>query len=280
MPKLPGFEFKAALKNDPDFKSRVQESARGHLAQLVKEAHGFVQDAVALVRQREGDPDVKVVLLIDSVERMRGAGSEAMKVYESVRNLFLNHGMNLSMPPLHVLYTIPPYLSILTAGVGGMMGAVPERLVSTHVFKRRSREPDPDGLRVLREVISRRYPEWPNLFQESALNQLALASGGDLRELFRLVRQCLPAVWNDQQLPLTPELVKAAEIAARRDAAHSGRPSWLAAAHRTHARNLSGIRCGPADLGALSRQPVGHELPQRRRLVRRASPGARRGGCL
>ena len=36
--KLPAVEIKAALKSDPDFKKRVQESARGHIAQLTRDA--------------------------------------------------------------------------------------------------------------------------------------------------------------------------------------------------------------------------------------------------
>ena len=62
--------------------------------------------------------DRKVVLLVDSVERIRGVGSEAMTVYESVRNLFFGHAEHLRIPLLHVVYTIPPYLSVLAAGAG------------------------------------------------------------------------------------------------------------------------------------------------------------------
>ena len=43
--KLAGVDVKAALKNDPDFKRRVQEAARGHVAQLVQDAHGFLAEA-------------------------------------------------------------------------------------------------------------------------------------------------------------------------------------------------------------------------------------------
>ena len=64
--KLPGFDIKAALKSDPDFKARVQQAARGHVAQLVKDAHGFLGESVNYVRQQEGDANRKVVLLIDS----------------------------------------------------------------------------------------------------------------------------------------------------------------------------------------------------------------------
>ena len=235
--KLPGLDIKAALKTDPDFKRRVQEAARGHVAQLVKEAHEFLAEAVVFVRQREGDAARKVVLLIDSVERIRGVGSEAMAVYESVRNLFFGHAENLRVPLLHIVYTIPPYLSVLASGAGSLMGGVvARRLVSTHIFKSRSRDADPEGLKVLREVITARYPAWKKLFQPAAIDQLALSSGGDLREFFRLIRLCLPAVRDDSQLPLSAEAVKTAENAARSEmlpipADHLG---WLQRISKTH----------------------------------------------
>ena len=216
--KLPGIDIKAALKSDPDFKRRVQEAARGHVAQLVQDAHGFLAEAVGYVRQQEGQADRKVVLLVDSVERIRGVGSEAMAVYESVRNLFFGYAEALKVPLLHIVYTIPPYLSVLAAGAGTLMGgAVARRLVSTHIFKDRSREADPDGLNLLRLVIATRYPSWSKLFEQTAIDKLAMSSGGDLREFFRLIRLCLPAVRDDSQLPLTVEAVKPAENAARNE---------------------------------------------------------------
>ena len=213
---LAGVEIKAALKSDPDFKKRVQEASRGHVATLVKDAHQFFVDAVSFVRDRAGQADLKVVLLVDSVERIRGVGPEAMPVYESVRNLFFGHAEHLRVPMLHIVYTIPPYLSVLAPGAGTLMGgAVARRLVSTHIFQDRSRTQDPAGLAVMRDVIARRYPAWATLFKSEALDQLALSSGGDLREFFRLIRLCLTAVRDDADLPLGLAAAKVGENVAR-----------------------------------------------------------------
>jgi hypothetical protein len=173
-------------------------------------------EAVAFVRQREGDPERKLVLLVDSVERIRGVGSEAMRVYESVRNLFFGHAEHLRIPMLHIVYTVPPYLSVLAASAGTFMGgANTRRLVSTHIFKLRSREPDPQGLALLRAVVERRFPNWQRILTMEALDKLGLSSGGDLRELFRLIRVCLPAVRDDSQLPLSVSAVAVAENSVR-----------------------------------------------------------------
>lgn len=214
--KLPGVDIKAALRSDPDFKRRVQEASRGHVARIVRDAHQFLLEAVDFVRLQLGDHARKVVLLVDSVERIRGVGKDAMAVFESVRNLFFGHADSLRIPVLHVVYTIPPYLSILASGTGLLLGgAVARRLVSTHIFLTRSRDPDPEGLALMRRVIEKRFPGWGALFQQPALDKLALSSGGDLREFFRLIRLCLPAVRDDSQLPLSVEAVALAENAAR-----------------------------------------------------------------
>ena len=178
-----------------------------------------------------------MVLLVDSVERVRGVGNEAMKVYESVRNLFFSHAEHLCIPGLHVVYTVPPYLSVLAAGAGGLMGgATTRRLVSTHIFQDRSRQPDPAGLATLRQVVSVRHPDWTALFTPAALDSLALSSGGDLREFFRLIRLCLPAVRDDSQLPLDEAAVRSAQNAARNEMLPipDNQLAWLQAITKTH----------------------------------------------
>lgn len=55
-------DIKAALKTDPDFKQRVQEACRGHIAQLIQEAHDFFKEAVQFVREKQKDPNRKLVL--------------------------------------------------------------------------------------------------------------------------------------------------------------------------------------------------------------------------
>lgn len=209
-------DIKAALKNDPTFKERVQLAARGHVARIVQDAHRFFADAVAQMRVLSMKPDLKVAYIVDSVERIRGVGDEAMSVFESVRNLFFAHAEHLRIPLVHMVYTVPPYLSVLASGAGALMGgAAVRRLVSTHVFLDRSREVDKQGLALLKKVVARRYPDCPKMFEDTALDQLAISSGGDLRELFRLVRQCLTAVQDDEQLPLSAAAIAHVEKSAR-----------------------------------------------------------------
>ena len=189
---------------------------RGHLTALVKQVQSFVADTVQYVRQKLNNPNQKVVLIIDSIERIRGVGKDESAVYESIRNLFVNHADKLELPLLHMVYTVPPYLSVLVPGAGSLMGGAPlHALVSTHVFKARSRDADTAGLKKMQRIIAARYADWTRIFTEQAVNDLALTSGGDLREFFRLLRPCLTAVREAAQLPLSLDAVTHAKNSVR-----------------------------------------------------------------
>lgn len=76
-------EFKAALQQNPTFKEQLQAKTRGLIEQLVKQARDFALEAVQYVRGQRANPDRKVVLIVDSVERLRGVGNT-----EDIREVF------------------------------------------------------------------------------------------------------------------------------------------------------------------------------------------------
>ena len=214
-----GATLKLSLREDPDFRRRVQEGLRGHVAKLTQQAREFAGSVVTLIRKRTQDPAKKVVFIVDSVERIRGVGGDAEAVYKSVENLFSGHADKLVFPPLHVVYTIPPYLPILAAGIGAFLGGGAVcSLPSVHVFKKRSREPDEAGLGIMERIIAKRYSDWTAIFATDALRRLALSSGGDLRDFFRLIRIGLArAASPDTPLPVGPRVVEHAETMVRNE---------------------------------------------------------------
>ena len=121
--ELPGGKIgiSASLKDDPSFKSRLQEHLRGHVSKLVRQAHEFAGEIVQFIRDQENDPDKKVVLLSDSMEQFRGLGGDAGNVYKSVADLFCGHADTLQIPLLHVVYTLPPYLNALAPNLGEIL---------------------------------------------------------------------------------------------------------------------------------------------------------------
>lgn len=209
--------IKASLKDDPTFKKRLQENLRGHVARLVQEARDFAVSVVKKVRELEDDPDKKVVYLIDSVEHIRGVGQDAGGVYKSVENLFSAHAENLHFDLLHMVYTIPPYLTPLAPGLGRYLGGgMVCYLPSVHILHRDGTE-DENGLQIMRKIIQCRYPDWEGIVTKDQLSGMALSTGGDFREFFRLIRGVLLKAVNTKELPISDSVIEEASNHLRRD---------------------------------------------------------------
>ena len=209
--------IKASLKEDPSFKAMLQQHLRGHVARLKQEAHDFAIEVVQRVRETSKDPNKKVVFLIDSVEHIRGVGKDAEDVYKSVENLFSAHAGSLHFPLLHVVYTIPPYLTPLAPGLGRYLGGgMICYLPSVHVLKRDGNA-DEEGLAVMRKIVHCRYPDWSEIFTEEQMNRMVLATGGDFREFFRLIRGSLLKSVGIEKLPITDAIIDDAMNHLRRD---------------------------------------------------------------
>ncbi len=186
-------------------------------------------ELVSAIRKQTGDPNKKVVLLVDSVEQIRGVGSEAQLVHENVANLFAGHTANLQFDLLHVVYTVPPFLIPLAPKAGqNFSGNSIVSWPNIHV-RDRTGTPDENGLRVMRDIIGRRYPKWESVFSADQLNRLATFSGGDVRDYFR---ECLITLMLDAEpgAQVNDATLKSVEAQLRSEllpiAAEDGR--WLA----------------------------------------------------
>lgn len=207
----------ASLKDDPTFKARLQEHLRGHVFKVVKQAHDFAMEIVQWIRDEVGDPNQKVVLLIDSMEQIRGVGKQASEVYQSVENLFSAHADKLDIPLLHVVYTIPPYLTTLAPNLGRILGGNSAcNLPSVHI-RDRAGTPDPTGLAIMRSILHRRYPSYQEIFPDSQVDRMALVTGGDFRNFFRLLRDALVKASGTLALPVPDRIVTDAENHLLRD---------------------------------------------------------------
>jgi len=206
----------ASLKDDPSFRELIQKKAKGHVAKIVEQAHSFGVHIVDFIRKESNDKNKKVVLIIDSVEQIRGVGSDADTVYKSVQNLFSGHASSLNMPLLHVVYTIPPYLTPLTPNLGRLLGGgVICNLPSVHIMNR-DNTPDKNGLDIMKKIVEKRITEWREIFNEPDIEKIALLTGGDLRDYFRYLRQCLTSA-DSVTLPINDSIITDVENTLRRD---------------------------------------------------------------
>lgn len=196
------FNFKFALKQDPTIKKRLQTALRGNVTKVVQQAHDFSQDMVKFIREQTDD-NQKIVLLIDSVEQIRGVGDNAESVHQSLENLFNHHSEKLYLKNFHTVYTVPPYLPAL-ANLGLKLdGAIIRSIDNIHVFQRDG-NPDPEGVSLMQNIIQRRFADWQQIFSREQLQNMILATGGDLRDFFRLIRTLLVKIPLKNDKPLLP----------------------------------------------------------------------------
>jgi len=250
--KLPAgpLEFKAALNQNPTFKDALQKRTRGYVEQLVKQAREFALEAVGRVRDQRQDAGRKVVVIVDSVERLRGIGDAAdvREVFKSAETLFASHADKLRFTGLTMVYTVPPYLQALAGGLGAFYaGGRVYSLPSVHIYESCPTAGElpkvhEAGLKKMRDIVSFRYPEWSDFLSETQLLRLAQNSGGDLRDYFRMLRLAIaraPA----HGLPLSDGILADAEDAVRGDMmpiAADDR-AWLARIAASHEPELPSL---------------------------------------
>ena len=201
--------FKATLKSDPSFRQELQKHIVGHLGDLVLDLRAFVEECVKKVKARYG-PDTEVVLLVDSMEHIRGTSTNAEAVQDSVINLFVQHNDKLRFNYLHVVYTVPPYLQVLQPNLGSRYQPGGLQMISTlKVRHKDSREPIQPALDLLERLISKRG-DWRRLLgpeSRGMLDELSLLSGGELRGFLRLFSEIIRRA---DRLPVARPLVDAA----------------------------------------------------------------------
>ncbi len=227
-----GAELKINLKEDPSFKRKIQTVLKESLSHFLASVHTFVD---LVVRELEIQVRGKgVVVLIDSLEKIRGIGEDGRKVHESIRNLFVENAKHLVLPKLNMVYSVPAYLAFLAPSVNAVFGTSTWSLANTHVYQKNGKLDD-DGLKLMRELITKRYDRWPTIISEEDLNSCIAATGGDLRDLFRMLRHILVSAAQLEQLPVPNDLILEVERLLRREMLPLTNEdlAWLKRIHQT-----------------------------------------------
>ncbi|MGE0680518.1 MAG: hypothetical protein AB7P69_06370 [Candidatus Binatia bacterium] len=230
--------IKANLKSDPTFKQRVQKYLSGHLGALVADVRKFVENCVKQLKQRLGQ-DREVVLLLDSVEHIRGTSINAIEVQSSVETLFASHADKLRLPYLHVVYTVPPYLKVRYPNLGTLYQGGIQVLPA---FKLRNTDHSifQQGLDAIERVVRARG-DWQRLLGErTVLDHISLCSGGHLRDLLRLLAEILRRA---DRLPTSEHTVTTAINQVRTEffPIADADAQWLARIAKTHEAGLQDI---------------------------------------
>ena len=192
-------DVKAALKTNPSFKDRLTLIARDSLDSFLKDAREFVDQVVGEVRTRTGNPDIKVILIVDSLEKIRGSGPNTHAVLDGLRETFSIQAPCLRFNSLHIIFSIPPTLALVAPGIsalysGGICGLPQikvEETPSSTDSKPSARTQHDEGVRRMVTVLDNRFPRWRQVFSEHQIRALARDFGGNLRVFFQLIQRVL-----------------------------------------------------------------------------------------
>jgi len=130
-------------------------------------------------------------------------------------------------------------LQALAQNLGRTLGGHPIISWPNVYVRGRAGDPDDAGLRIMKTIIDRRQPDWRDLIPPNTLRRLAACTGGDLRDFFRLIRECAVTLSNARReqpdAELDDEMESWVRVQLRNEllpiAADDAR--WLAEIHRT-----------------------------------------------
>lgn len=171
------------LKARPSLRSQVRKAVNSNLRTFVDGVHKELRELAsrAYAAGRVGG----VLVLYDSLEKLRGTSSSYVEVLESCERLFAQGAAHLRLP-VHVIYTVPPALQAQSA----LRGAAFFPMIK---LRQQDGEPFELGLQVARQLVRKRVAdqelaellgsEW-----RARLDELLLWSGGFPREIVRFLR--------------------------------------------------------------------------------------------
>jgi len=176
-----GPKLVAEMKTRPTLRQRVRETVAAHLTTFLGQAREemTILESRATALDRSG-----IVVIFDSLEKLRGISSNWDQVLESAERIFASGAPYLQLP-VHVLYTIPP--ALVTRRF--------EQVQFMPMIKLRERDgiSFQPGIDAARELIRRRVPdevliELLGPKAEERVVEIIRWSGGYPREIVRLLR--------------------------------------------------------------------------------------------
>ncbi|MGH4022436.1 MAG: hypothetical protein ACRDT0_25000 [Pseudonocardiaceae bacterium] len=196
-----GLNLKREIRGSPSFVAELREKLAFHVASLHEEVSNFLQQLVTgALHSNPGSPGV--VLIVDSLEKLQGTSANDLDVQASVEALFVNHSDKLRFASHHTVYTVPTYLQFTAAGALPYDGRVlpvpvPHLRNQAGLIDQHSKR----TLDELKEVVSRRVPPDQLFGGDQQLERIISASGGHLRDLFRLLQESVTLIYRRSLRP-------------------------------------------------------------------------------
>jgi hypothetical protein len=201
--------LKRELKNSESFVNELRKKLAFQIGSLYTEVADYFRQVVAA--DRVANPTSRgLVLIVDSLEKLRGTQDNDEQVQASVEKLFVHHSDKLRFESLHMVYTVPTYLLFTSPGALPYDGRVhPVPIPQVQNRNGRVEGHASKSIAELTDVVSRRIPWQELLGDEENLNTVIAASGGHLRDLFLILHQIITQVYGrGLRLPVTAKDVE------------------------------------------------------------------------
>lgn len=243
--------FKAQLKDNPTFRQNVIRAVQGALGVLAAQVREFAQQVAKDLRTQRG-PQARVVLILDSLERLRVTGSDAQVLYDAIARTFDVNGEYLKLEHIDVVYSVPPYLPFLSPRIGSYFGVEVCTLPHVKVFETPSTLENKvvapkectAGVALMVSSVRKRYPAIEQLIPLAMLERLALASSGSVRDYFRLLKSvCTKAKVANASVPLKGDqwITMAEQVLRNEMPLASDDKAWLREVRKTHGTGLDSM---------------------------------------
>lgn len=193
---------------------RIRAHDRERQERVMAECQAFVEAMADAVRARLRRR--KIVLIVDSLERLRSVTAGSSEMFDRVIKVFYGDEKRLRIPGVQMVFSVPPYLPYLSnvkALVRFFMLASVRVCEPPGVARRQRR---PGGMAGMESLVARRFTRWQEVLTQGALHRLIFESGGDIRQLLRrlLVNTLDRAAFDTTRLPLRADDAIVQEVIA------------------------------------------------------------------
>ena len=187
--KIDGFQVEAnlgvfkstldlSLKSNPKFRQQLFQQLQSRVDAVWRQVDLFISDLAAT---RGG----KIAWIMDSLDRVIGQFNNTREVADSITVMFSQHADKLRFKGVSTIAVVHPWLA---AATGAALRADSWKFLPSIRVRQKNGDADPNRLQILFDIALRRIPNLFDLIDQEKVRVLALASGGDLRGYFMLLR--------------------------------------------------------------------------------------------
>jgi hypothetical protein len=163
--------LKLGFQNDPNFRQKLDEAVKTNRKGFVEQTQAFALKHKLEVCSTGQD----CVLIVDSLEKIRGYGDTVKTVYTSLEEIFIGNSAALHIPGIKIIYSIAPSLEEQNSQLGAIYGqSNVVKLPSLHVLKRDG-SADDEGIAIMLTMLGKRYADWRKVLTQAQVERVAVA---------------------------------------------------------------------------------------------------------